>query len=114
MNPWMKRLLLILEIGGGFVGLSVILLNVMEGQFAGGAFFVAAVFALVYCYGIGAGLVLAENLHLGILLSLIYQLIQIPIVRSADLFYLFSSGAMVSVFIGDGTASIQFSRGQPV
>jgi hypothetical protein len=98
MNKILKTLVVLLEVGGGVIGIALIaeaILTESPGQIA---LMVHLAFVLVFLFGIMAGIALIKKPKLGLLLSLIYQGIQIPIIMSAKLSFDLFSGATFSTF----------------
>lgn len=98
MSKWIRRILLVLQIGGGFTGIAVL---VLSGNFCSQApvstRMVATVLSLLFSLGIIGGLALAEEKRAGVRLSAIYQLLQVPIVSSPLLTWRLMSGLELSV-----------------
>jgi hypothetical protein len=98
MNAWFRRLLLILTIGGGFVGL-VLTISFFPQANKVIAYIMLLAFVGLYGYGIFVGLKLSEgSATLGHLR--LYFGIQIPFISSPVIAYQFCSGLQVTVAIG--------------
>ncbi len=97
MDRWIKRLISVLQIGGGFFGFTLILQGFTSNELTPMFVILNVVFSLVFLFGIIAGFALIENKKLGVLLSQIYQGIQILMISSPIIVYTFSSGFMVGV-----------------
>ena len=97
MNAWFRRLLLILTIGGGFVGVTVTIQSLLHANKVT-AYIMAVVFLGLYGYGIFAGFKLSESSaplrHLRLYFSL-----QIPFISSPFIAYRFCSGLEATVAI---------------
>jgi len=97
MNNWIKRLLIVFEIGGGFLGLSVASQNLLSNELNSTSKIISAIFAGLFALGIVAGVMLAENRKSAFRFSLLYQILQIPQFVSPVLTYVFTSGFMLGV-----------------
>jgi len=96
VNRWMRRILAVLEIGSGFMGIVALLLaKPWTRGLSPGTFAVSLVFLCLALLGIAGGLLVAETNRLGLWLSLIYQMVQIPIISSAALTYQFLPGIQI-------------------
>ncbi len=111
MNRWIKWLLSVLQIGGGFLGFTLILQSIVSIEMTPILAVLNVFFSLIFIFGIVAGLVLNENDKLGIQLSLIYQGIQILIISSPFIVYSFSSGFLVSVSVQSAEFGSSFRIG---
>jgi len=113
MNKWVKYLLIVLEVGGGFSGILLILIlqqwNPSIPEHAG--FFYIFCISLLFLFGIVAGLALVERPELGSALSVFYQALQIPVVSSRLLTYEFLSGLQVGVGWQEGKPAVFFEFG---
>jgi hypothetical protein len=99
MNKWIKRLLVVLQIGGGFAGLVVIAqLVIMNAEITAISVMGNVIFGIIFFFGIVAGLVLIEDEKLGIVLSQIFQATQIPLLSSPIIVYRLICGFGVAVF----------------
>lgn len=92
MNRWIRCFLIVLEVGGGFMGISLTLLMPEWDSVPPEALILAVCFSFVQIFGIFSGLALVEKPQLGIALSAIYQAIQIPVISSPLVSYSFVSG----------------------
>lgn len=97
MKRWVRCLLIVTEIGGGFGGLTGLLIERPWSTSIPPDSILSALFGVLYIFGIIAGLTLVEWQRLGIKLSLVYQALQIPIVASPLLTYEFFSGLQIGV-----------------
>jgi hypothetical protein len=90
MNRWMRRILVVLEVGGGTVGLVLLTLSrPWTREMAKGAWFLVALYVCLFLFTIAAGLLLSEGTRRGIKWSAVCQAIQIPVVISSALTYRF-------------------------
>lgn len=100
MNPWLRRLYIILTVGGGFTGVAVTLqvfLSFDESDWMIDVLYLGSIG--LYTYGIFAGLRFAENERDKKHLILFYWL-QVPWISSPILGYRFTSGFHLSgIFI---------------
>lgn len=96
MNSWMRRLNLVLTIGGGFVGVVVTLQAFFASEEANPMFYaLLCAFMGLYGYGIFAGLRLVEAPEERKHLAIFYWL-QVPWISSPILAYRFAAGFHVS------------------
>jgi hypothetical protein len=97
MNVWFRRLLLILTIGGGFVGVTLTVQFFAQADKVI-AYAILLAFVGLYAYGIFVGLKLSEGPpplnHLRL-----YFALQIPFISSPLIAYRFCSGLQVTVAI---------------
>jgi len=112
MNKWVRRVLIVLEIGGGFTGFSVMLTS-LTGDVNLPAYAVTGLglFACVFLFGIVSGLTLVDNSDIGVVLSAVYQLVQIPIVSSSWVAYRLFSGVQIAILWSAGRAAFTFDCG---
>jgi hypothetical protein len=106
MNRWMRRIVAILEIGGGFIGIMALLLTKPWAKsFSPGAMTTSLVILCLALVGLAAGLLVAEGRPLGLWLSLLYQVVQIPMIVSAAVTYQFLPGLqIVASHFGDSSS----------
>jgi hypothetical protein len=102
MNKWIKRVLLLLQIGGGFTGVSITVQTLMRVEPTVGVVVISLIFGAIFGFGMVAGLALVENERLGIVLSQVYQAVQIPVVSSPIIVYRLCSGLVVNLFYQQG------------
>jgi len=100
MNKWIKWLLLLFQIGGGAFGLALVAKQLLSTEQTGISLILHIVFTLVFLFGIAAGVALVKKPNLGLLMSLVYQGIQIPIIISPVVAYRMFSGATFFVYGG--------------
>jgi hypothetical protein len=104
MNKWMKYFIIVLEVGGGFTGISVMFIfqqwKTITSQYLGWIFSICVIF--LFLFGIVAGLALIEKPQLGTVLSAVYQVLQIPVISSPLLAYEFFSGLQLGVGCAKG------------
>ena len=96
MNKWLKIILLIVQIGGGLLGFYVIGRVFLTEKMTPIQVLICATFAIVFAFGILAGIALIKKPRLGLILSLIFQAIQIPIIITPVVSYILSSGVYVN------------------
>ncbi|UCC21790.1 MAG: hypothetical protein JSW23_08225 [Planctomycetota bacterium] len=102
MNKWFTRLIIILQIGGGFAGVVSIAPNFVSTDSTPLSFVLNTIFTGLFLFGIVAGLSLIEKPKLGLLLSQVYQAVQIPAIASSVLVYTLSSGLTACLLIQQG------------
>ncbi|MFZ2146513.1 MAG: hypothetical protein WAV28_04765 [Sedimentisphaerales bacterium] len=104
MNKWIKYFLIVLEVGGGFAGISIMFIfqqwNTGTSHYFWWVFSIYVVF--LFLFGIVAGLALVEKPQLGAALSAVYQALQIPVISSSLLTYEFFSGLQLGVGLAKG------------
>lgn len=89
---------MVLQVGGGFTGFTFVTISLS--QHKGGAphtLILSLFIALVFAFGIAAGLALIEKPRLGVPLSGFYQMLQILHISSLPFTYSFFSGVEVVV-----------------
>jgi hypothetical protein len=111
MNKILKTLLVLLEVGGGLIGIALIAEAILTENPDKIGMMVHCGFILVFVFGILAGISLTWKPRLGLLLSLIYQGIQIPIIISSKLSFDLFSGATFSTFWHETGFGVNFFFG---
>jgi len=112
MNKFIVYLLVILEVGGGFMGFSVILafqpwsknMNAFQWSACIGACF-------LFIFGIIAGLALIKESRYGIVSSAIYQVFQVPFILSNVISYNVLSGVKLVVGVLGGMPYVTIDIG---
>ena len=98
MNRWVRSLLLVTEVGGGFTGLTFTVMECLQQTDAALETYVfRAMFAGVSIYGIIAGIALVERARLGMWLSLVCLGAQIPVLSSPAFTYSLLFGVRLGV-----------------
>lgn len=98
MNKWLKGCLVLFQIGGGLLGIGLIGRVLLAGNLAPIAKIVNLAFIAVFAFGVLAGVAIIKKPKLGLILSLVFQGIQIPVYLTPALSYVLSSGAFVHIF----------------
>lgn len=98
MNKWLKIVLLLFQIGGGLLGIVLVGRVFLGVNMSPVVMIIYAGFAIVFGFGIVAGVVLIKKPKLGLKLSLIFQSIQIPIIKTSVLSYILYTGGFLSVY----------------
>ncbi len=98
MNKWLRAFLLLLQIGGGALGFVIIGRVLLEGNQTPATVMFNAAFLVVFAFGILAGVALIMKPGLGLVLSLIFQGIQIPLFASPAVSYNMFSGGFFNVY----------------
>jgi len=112
MNRWIRRLLIVLEIGGGFTGLSMTVVPLTRGvNMPAHAVLGFGVFACVFFFGIVSGLMLVDRSEMGLILSAVYQVVQIPIVSSSWVTYRLFSGVQIAIQWSSGKSAVSLDCG---
>ena len=111
MNRWWRRVLAVLTIGGGFMGVitNIGIMADLRSKTAG-ALILYSVVALLYGYGIVLGVRLAEKTRIDWQI-IIFYLIQIPWFASPEFSYHFSSGVHAVVGFVQGHFDTSFHAG---
>ncbi len=105
---WGTRVIGVLQIGGGFLGLTTTLELLVTREHSLATAIVTLVIMGVFVFGILAGLALLERRRFGIRGSQMFQLIQIPILASSLLVYRLSAGLLIGVGIGGRETQLAF------
>jgi len=98
MNKSLKTILLIIQIGGGLLGLGLIGRSILTEQITQTAVIIHIAFSLVFLFGIIAGVTLASKPKLGLRLSAVFQAIQIPVLIAPMAAYALFSGACLNLY----------------
>ncbi len=98
MNKWLRAFLLLLQIGGGILGFVIIGRALWKTEQSQVTVMFNAAFLAVFAFGILAGIALIKKPVLGLVLSLIFQGIQIPLFASSAVSYNMFSGAFFNVY----------------
>ena len=98
MNKWLRTILVLFQIGGGLLGIGIIGRVLLAGNLTPIAVIINAAFVIVFAFGILAGVALIKKPRLGLVLSLIFQGMQIPILITPAVSYILSSGAFLNVY----------------
>ena len=97
MNKWLRAFLLLLQIGGGILGFVIIGRVLLQTDQTQVTVMFNAAFLAVFAFGILAGVALIIRPGLGLVLSLIFQGIQIPLFASPAVYYNMFSGGFLKV-----------------
>jgi hypothetical protein len=97
MNRWIKYLLIVLEVGGGFAGFSVLIVSLMNTGITASSWIFPIISGAMFLFGIVAGLALIERPRFGAVMSAVYQAFQIPILSSPLLTYTLVSGLQIGI-----------------
>lgn len=115
MNRWIKFFLIVTEIGGGFTGFVVLLReSPWNANIPLNMRIFSTLFGILYIFGIIAGLTLVEWPRRGIQLSLVYQTLQIPVISSPMLTYVFVSGLRLIAGWRGGSIFILYEVGSRI
>ncbi len=99
MNRWLRKLFLVLSIGGGFAGLAVTCAQLFQPSQPLFYYVLCFVVCLAYIQGILSGLVLAENEEEGLRQLSWYFLAQVPVFISPVISYQFAAGAWLTIVV---------------
>jgi hypothetical protein len=97
MSKLLRTVVAVMEILGGLVGIGIIANTLLSEQLSQSAVIVNAGFVVVFLYGIAAGAALIKTPRLGLVLSIIYLGLQIPIIITSQLSFDLFSGASVNI-----------------
>lgn len=111
MNRWIKRLLVLLQIGGGYTGLCISLNSLFSLGCIDAEAISCIAFVLMYLFGIICGYLMIENEFVGIRYSMLYQLVQIASISTPLVTYVFSSGAMFNFVWENGNIGFHYEIG---
>jgi len=98
MNKLLKTIVSLIQIGGGLVGIGLIGQTLLSDQLPNSTVIIHIAFILVFLFGIFAGLALIKKPKLGLLLSTIFQAMQIPIFKGSMAAYSLFSGACLNAY----------------
>jgi len=98
MNKSLKTIVLIIQIGGGLLGLGLIGRSILTEQLTQTAVIIHIAFIFVFLFGIAAGVALIKRRKLGLWLSAVFQAIQIPIFIGSAAAYALVSGACLNLY----------------
>jgi len=98
MNKSLKTIVLIMQIGGGLLGLGLIGRSILTEQLTHTAVIIHIAFIFVFLFGIAAGVALVKRPKLGLWLSAVFQAMQIPIVIMPAAAYVLVSGACLNLY----------------
>ena len=98
MNKSLKIILLIMQIGGGLLGIGLIGRTLLTKRLTQTTVTIHIAFILVFLFGIIAGIALVKKAKLGLWLSAIFQAIQIPILIGPSVTYVLFSGACFNLY----------------
>lgn len=98
MRKCLIHLVIVLQIGGGFLGVWILVSQMMRNaNVSGNTWIVNIPPIIIFLFGIAAGLALAEGLRLGLILSAVYQALHVPALLSPLLCYKLHSGLLVGL-----------------
>lgn len=109
MNKWLRAFLLLLQIGGGVLGFLIIGRVLLEAGQTPVTVMYNAAFLVVFAFGILAGVALITRPGLGLVMSLIFQGIQIPLFASPAVSYNMFSGGFFNVYWYDNGWGTDFT-----
>lgn len=98
MNKWLRAFLLLLQIGGGALGVVIIGRVLLQANQTPATVMFNAAFLVVFAFGILAGVALIKKPGSGLVMSLIFQGIQIPLFASPAVSYNMFSGGFFRVY----------------
>ena len=98
MNRWLKIFLLIVQIGGGLLGIAIVGRAFWGQDLNSVEMIMVAAFVFLFAFGILAGAALIWKPKLGMILSLIFQAIQIPVIITPVVSFILAAGVFWNVF----------------
>jgi len=98
MNKSLKTIVLIIQIGGGLLGLGLIGRSLLTEKLTQTAVVIHIAFIFVFLFGIAAGVALVRKPKLGLRLSAVFQAMQIPIIIGLVPSYALASGACFNLY----------------
>ena len=98
MNRFLKTIISLIQIGGGLVGIGLIGRPLLTEELPMSTAIIHIAFILVFLFGILAGLALIKKPKLGLLMSTLFQAIQIPIFKGPMAAYSLFSGACFNLY----------------
>jgi hypothetical protein len=98
MNRLLKIIVSLIQIGGGLVGINLIGQSLVSNRLTNSTVIINIVFIVVFLFGILAGAALLLNSKSGLLMSALFQAIQIPIYKGSMLAYSLFSGACLKIY----------------
>ena len=98
MNKSLKVILLILQIGGGLLGIGLIGHSLLTKELTQTTVVIHIAFICIFLFGIVAGAALVRKPKLGLWLSAVFQAMQIPIVIIPAAAYVLASGACFNLY----------------
>jgi len=104
-------LLIVLEVGGGFMGFSVLIVSLINTGITASSWIFPILSGAMFLFGIVAGLALVERPRRGAAMSAVYQAFQIPILSSPLLTYTLVSGLQIGVGWFKGRPAFLFDFG---
>lgn len=90
------------QFGGGLVGLGLIGWSFYKGQLAQTTQIIHGIFAFVFLFGVIASLTLIIKPRLGLVLSAMFQTVQIPLFIKSGIVYSLSSGVCFNLYKNSG------------
>jgi len=111
MNKLLKIIVSLVQIGGGLFGLGLIGRCFLRDQPTQIEVTFHVIFILVFSFGIIAGLTIIVKPRLGLVLSAIFQAIQIPVVTGPSVVYILFAGACFNIYKYSGGWGFKFLFG---
>ncbi len=100
MKVWQRRLIGTFMLGGSFTGIAVISQTALASELDAATTVIAAVFLLLYAYGLVVGLRVLEDQKAAYPLALPFWILQIPVLASPWLTFAMFAGMKVDLTIG--------------
>ena len=98
MNRFLKIIVSLIQIGGGLVGIGLIGRSLLTEKLPDSTAIIHIAFICVFLFGILAGLALIKKPKLGLLMSTLFQAMQIPIFIGSTAAYSLFSGACFNLY----------------
>ena len=102
MSKWKGRIIGVMTLGGSAIGLAAILQESPNWTTYGISMFIFMAFAIVFVYGIVAGVLIIERTERATALALPFWLAQIPVIQSPLITYGLFTGAKFDILIQSG------------
>jgi hypothetical protein len=100
MNIWIRRLFLLVSVGGGFAGFTSLAALAFSPGLSVTGYFLCAVMTAAFAFGVVAGFVFLTDEEKGLSWLSWYHMVQIPAFSSAIYTYQFSSGLALNLGFG--------------
>ncbi|WP_404465951.1 hypothetical protein LG331_06475 [Vreelandella aquamarina] len=108
MRDWQRRVLGVITIAGGGVGISSTMPYMMVSTYALDWLFCIG-FVLLFSWGIWCGIQLLEKHPNAVRANFKFWLVQVPVFNTPVLGYFFASGAYLSVWVGLDSISYNYN-----
>lgn len=100
MNKWLIRISVIMQIGGGFLGIVASLTNLFQAQFSVATIILTIIAIIFFIFGIYSAILLIERKSSGLDYSIIFNFVQIPVLTSPIISFYIHAGAYFTITLG--------------